>query len=190
MVLKVLPVDLRIDQGLQYLNADMESYPAFDPSASYEEKNYYVNRANQHGLQLLRVGAFSLAEIYYEVLLDRILEFEIHTNKRFNKGIVYANLAISLIAQHKYDEGVPCLLEAQREDREHCTQKSFSILDSRLWTQYEQLIVVFLAKYQKPNYVFVIDTQLIHNLFTKLDAGDNADRVFLAVSLLRLSRNL
>jgi len=85
--------------GLEWLNDDMEMNAPFDPNQLYDEKNRYFGRAVTPGLVFLRTGQYGTAEIYFKKMLERILEYERAKGKKFNKGMVYANLGIAQMPQ-------------------------------------------------------------------------------------------
>src|SRR4051812_5669196 len=155
-----------IEKGLALLQEDLESHDPYDPiNKPYSEKNVYFDRTNQHGGWLLTSGIYWAADIYYRRMLDKIPEYEKSTTKYFNKGIVYANLGITQIAQGKFDAGIAHLLTAEWEDRDVANPKEF-ILDTPLWQQFEHRVYAYFLRYNgKPGLTFTIDNSFLENLF-------------------------
>lgn len=170
------------------LQEDMEFYPSFDPNKRYEEKNYYVNRANNLGQTLFYSQLHPcFADLFYRSLLDIIINYEKKTGKKFNKGIPYANLGIAQISQGKFDQGIANLLTAEWEDREVANPKEF-ILDSPLWKQFEDRVFDYLKSYnEKHTFDFIIDNSFLEDFFRAID---REDRIFLQGTILALKDNL
>jgi hypothetical protein len=177
-----------IEKGLALLNEDLESHDPYDPfNKPYSEKNVYFDRTNQYGGWLLTSGIYWAADIYYRRMLDKILEYEKSTSKYFNKGIVYANLGITQIAQGKFDAGIAHLLTAEWEDREIANPREF-ILDSILWKQFESKVFMYLIGYgNKYGINFAVDNLFLEKLFKDID---REDRIYLQGTILALLDNI
>jgi hypothetical protein len=177
-----------IKKGLVLLKEDLDSHDAYDPiNKPYSEKNAYFDRTNEYGGWLLTSGIYWAADIYYRRVLDKILEYEKSTSKYFNKGIVYANLGITQIAQGKFDAGIAHLLTAEWEDREIANPKEF-ILDSILWKQFERKVYIYFLSYTKKQGInFTIDDALLTKLFKDID---REDRIYLQGTILALLDNI
>jgi hypothetical protein len=181
--------DAFLNQGLEWLEEDMERYPAFDPAAPYKEKNAYFNRANNLFLQRLRLNHWS-AEMYYNTMLLSILDYQKLTEKVFNKGMVYANLGIAQVIANKFDLGIAHLLTAQEEDR--AINPSFDILNSDLWEQFEHPVIFgLLSSLNSPPYSanlsFDIDDAFLEQLVTEMEQDE---RIFLEGAIWQISLNL
>ena len=116
--LSVTELNSAIALGLARLNwginewKNVDKKPSFPPSPppaqtkppyTYEEKNFYVNASNNLWYQTFWPFYLSLNEIYFELLLDRIKQFEDHEEFLFNKGVVYGNLGVAQAAQRKLE---------------------------------------------------------------------------------------
>ncbi len=196
----------KFKQGIQLINdafadaggwllEDMEFSESFDSKQPYEEKNYYIYRANNlFGLKIMQmVSAGHLhpfyVDLYYTFLVGLIKQYEDKEHKQFNKGIVYANLGIAQIDQGKFDQGIANLLTAEWEDRDIANPQNF-ILNSGLWGQFEPKIVDYLISYNiRPNVSlgFTVDTTLIESLIKSLK---EQDRIFLQGTILSLLDNI
>ena len=126
-----------IQVGLSFLREDFPNNPSADECNEYEEKNWYFNRANEVGIRLIDSRNYWEAERYFAAMLQGIGRYEKLSGKRFNKGIVYANLGISQIANGKIDIGIANLLTAEEEDRD-ITKGDFDVLTSSLWIPFER----------------------------------------------------
>jgi hypothetical protein len=175
-----------IQHGLLMLNEDIQKYPSIDQVMEYSEKNHYINRANQHGLFLLRSGFHWAAEVYYDVLLSEILKYQKTTNRIFNKGIVYANLAVAEIRGGKIDIGIAHLLRAEAEDRP--VDPEFKILETILWDQFESRIREYLLSLNALSKdVFEIDERFLRSFLGGIKFVE--DRIFLSGTLLSIEYN-
>ena len=107
-------------QGIGLLMKGMQTARPFDPNnpfTNYNEKNEYFNEANNIcQLSLWKFGLLDLCERYYALLLKEIRDYERNQSTNFNKGMVYANLGVSQVAQGKIDVGFANLLKAHIED--------------------------------------------------------------------------
>ncbi|MBA3874480.1 MAG: hypothetical protein H0X30_35570 [Anaerolineae bacterium] len=177
-----------IEKGLALLQEDLESHDSYDPiNKPYSEKNVYFDRTNQYGGWLLTSGIHWAADIYYRRMLDKILEYEKSTSKYFNKGIAYANLGITQIAQGKFDAGIAHLLTAELEDRDVANPKEF-ILDSILWKQFENTVFMYFISYGNKNGInFAVDNLFLEKLFKDIDGED---RIYLQGTILALLDNI
>lgn len=151
-------LDFIIRNGVNLLRTGMKKARKFDPNnpfPKYREKNEYFNDTNnicQFSLWKLRL--YDLCERYYAIMLTEIRKYEAKNNTNFNKGMVYANLGVSQVAQGKIDEGFTNILKAQMEDEPyHKTDPSKSIFKNPLYTQFEEktkdFILIHSKLYQK-----------------------------------------
>jgi len=178
-----------IQRGLNLLQEDMDKFPSFDPTKSYDEKNRYFIRTAKYGLWTLNEGYGWIADVFFRTMLDEILVYEQRSNKKFNKGMVYAILGISQIAQGKFDAGIAHLLTAEWEDREVDPQ-GHSILNTDNWGQFERKIVdYFISFATKPNtnLGFTVDDVFLKKTFENMG---NTDRIFLQATILALLDNI
>ncbi|MFH0803114.1 MAG: hypothetical protein V2A78_12125 [bacterium] len=179
-----------IQEGLALLRANMASHPSFDPNRPYEEKNAYFVELAQRGEQLFWGGLHWVAELYFKTLLREILNYEHQNHKRFNKGMVYANLGIAQMAIGKLDAGIANLLMADEEDRPFVSEPH-GILNTRLWEQFEQPIIVdYLTGFNSNSDAslnFLVDKAFIKKLFVEMDLQN---RVFLEGTIWTLKDNL
>jgi len=133
--------DFVVRNGVAKLMEDMKKAPKFDPNnkPEYGKKNEYFNEANNIcQFSLWQLGLYNLCETYYSILLTQIREYEKKTPTNFNKGMVYANLGVSQVAQGKIDEGFANILKAQMEDEPyHKTDASKSVFNLELYSQFE-----------------------------------------------------
>jgi hypothetical protein len=127
----------------QWKNADKKpSYTEQNPPYSYNEKNVYVNAANNLWHETLWEFAPELNEIYYMALLDKTREFENRETYHFNKGIIYGNLGVAQSAQMKIDEGFANILKALVEDKGYSTTSpDYDIFKRELFAQFESRYV-------------------------------------------------
>jgi hypothetical protein len=188
LVQAVMWLDKGIKEGLRLLQEDLERHSSYDPhNKPYDEKNAYIGRSQAYGGWLLTERFFWAADLYYRRMLDEILAYEQATQKRFNKGIAYANLGIAQIAQGKFDAGIAHLLTAEWEDRELANPKEF-ILDSILWEQFEAEIFVHLMSYRgRFGINFTVDAPFLQAFFKSIP---REDRIFLEGTLLALFDNV
>ncbi len=130
-----------MQNAVETLRKNMDAYPAFDPLRPYEEKNqYFLELASMGETILKRTRNYPAGEIFFSVLKKEILDYERANNKVFNKGMVYADLGIALIANGKLDAGVAHLLAADEEDRPF-VHDAHGILNSPLWRQFERPVI-------------------------------------------------
>lgn len=180
-----------LEANKSILIEDMEKSESFNPEAEYGEKNIYFNRANQVGLRLIIEGFPNIAEIYYNNLLNIILEFESSNPKSFNKGIVYANLGIAQMAINKFNEGLPNLIKANQEDKAFKdVSHKFGLFDSRLYKQFENK--TFEMIHQDLNFFagqkgITITEDDILNFLSSLDVES---RLFITTIIRELKQNL
>ena len=138
--------------GLSLLIEDIRKFPSFNPSAPYEEKNYYINRANGIGIFLLKTELSFYSEIYYQETLKLIKKYEQRNSKNFNKGIVYGNLGIVKISQGKYDEGIAYLMAGFKEDAPITGDHEQHFLRSPLYLQFEKKVHDYITA-RRQNYI-------------------------------------
>jgi len=134
--------DFIMRNGVMALREGMAKARKFDPNnpfPNYAEKNEYFNNANEIcQFSLWGLGLNDLCERYYAILLKEIKEYEIKHTTNFNKGMVYANLGVSQVAQGKIDEGFANILKAHIEDEPyHRTDPSKSVFNLKLYSQFE-----------------------------------------------------
>jgi hypothetical protein len=180
-----------IQEMINLLRANLASYPAFDQTKPYEEKNAYIIEVVTRGEEIfLSPRYFVFAEIFFDALKGEILEFERTHPKRFNKGMVYADLGIAQIAAGKLDDGVAHLLAADVEDQPFI-HDPHGILNSVLWTQFEKThIIDYLIDLNSnpgAKLSFPITENLLNSFFSRLDLQD---RLFLEATIWTLRENL
>ena len=185
-----IDVDGLIEQGLAMLREDMECHGSFDPTRPYDEKNAYFVRTQELGNSLFRPGLHWVAEHYFGTTLRDILDYEQESGKRFNKGMVYANLGISQVAIGKLDAGIAHLLAADQEDCPF-VRDPHGILNTRLWQQFERRrIFDYLIEFNNnpdATLSFAVDADSLDDLFRALDLQD---RIFLEGTIWALQDNL
>ena len=186
-----IDVQVFIEEGLTLLRENMKSHPSFDPNRPYEEKNaYFVELARRGEEYLFLTGLHWVAEIYFKTLVDEILEYEQSHNKHFNKGMVYADLGIAQMAIGKFDAGIAHLLAADEEDRPF-VHDPHGILNTRLWKQFEQRVIVdYLIGFNQNSDAalnFSVDEAFLNNFFVDMDLQD---RLFLDGTIWALCDNL
>jgi len=124
----------------QWKNVDKK--PAFiqnSPPYPYQDKNTYVNAPNNLWHETMWPFYPQLNEIYYNMLLQLIKEFETREKFEFNKGIVYGNLGVAQAAQMKIDEGFANILKALIEDSGYSANKpEYDLFRRDLFTQFEK----------------------------------------------------
>jgi hypothetical protein len=147
-------VDAIVEKGRQTLRKDMRNALPFcpqNPFPNYDDKNKYFERANElchHSYW--NEGLYDLCERYYQTRVAEIRAFEKDHTVNFNKGMVYANLGVSQVAQHKIDEGFANILKAHMEDEPyHKTDSSKSVFRLSLYTQFEKESVRYLLEHSK-----------------------------------------
>ena len=159
----------------------MKKARKFDPNnpfPNYDEKNEYFNDANNIcQYSLWKLGLYDICERYYAILLREIREYEKNQNTNFNKGMVYANLGVSQVAQGKIDEGFANILKANMEDEPyHSTDPTKSIFKSPLYTQFEERTKDFVLKhsqsYQREESK-TIDKGFLDGLLSSLDTDSH-----------------
>jgi len=180
-----------LETNIAILQNDMESSPSFDPIHDYEEKNQYINNANQIGLKFMMEGYPQLAEIYYTALLTEILEFEKYKSKKFNKGIIYANLGVAQMADNKFDEGIANLLKAHEEDKDFIgTPHELELFKKPLYKQFEDNYKDIMHKdleyFGNQNGVTISNTE-VNKLLLNLKIEN---RLFLITIIREMNKNL
>jgi len=145
-------LDFIIRSGVGLLREGMRKARKFDPDNPFEnygEKNEYFNNANntcQFSLWKLRL--YDLCERYYAILLREIREYEENHDTNFNKGMVYANLGVSQLAQGKIDEGFANILKANIEDEPyHRADPTKTVFKSPLYIQFEEVTEGFILRH-------------------------------------------
>ena len=188
---EAIDVQSFIQEGVNLLRKNMASHPSFDPNRPYEEKNaYFVELARWGEEQLFLKRLHWVAEIYFKTLLDEILNYEQMHNKHFNKGMVYANLGIAQMAIGKVDVGIAHLLAADEKDRPF-VQDPHGIINTRLWKQFEQHIVIdYLTGFNQDADAmlnFSVNESFLENFFADMDLQD---RLFIEGTIWALRDNL
>lgn len=133
-------LDYIIRTGLGFSIDGMKKAKRFDPdNPNCSGKNNYFNQANYVcNSSLWQLDLYDLCERYYARLLSEIKKYEMDNSTNFNKGMVYANLGVSQIAQGKIDKGFANILKAQIEDKPcHKTDPSYSVFKNPLYMQFE-----------------------------------------------------
>lgn len=124
-------IDLEIDLS------NAENYDHDNPKGKYEDKNVYFNRANNLGIQFLRLGATGFSKMYYWYMLTRINNHEKRGKKSLNKGMVCGNLGVSALAEGDIDGGIAYLAWAMHEDRGWIKgEPTRNIFESPLYVQF------------------------------------------------------
>jgi hypothetical protein len=186
-------LDFILRNGVFRLTEDMKKAPKFDPNnpPAYDKKNEYFDEANnicQFSLWQLRL--YDLSEKYYAMLLANIREYETENTTNFNKGMVYANLGVSQVAQGKTDEGFANILKAHIEDEPyHKTDPSKSVFNLKLYSQFEEGIEDYALEHcqlYQTEETKTIDKAFLKGLVSSLDT----DSRILFVSLIeKIRRN-
>jgi len=159
--------------GVALLQEDMRKAKEFDPdNPDCIEKDVYFDRANYVCMSSLwQLRLHNLCEGYYAQLLGEIKKHENSNHTLFNKGMVYANLGVSQIAQGKIDEGFANILKAQMEDEPcHKTNPSQSIFKNPLYTQFED---------GKEGQEGIKDYILKHSRLYQTEESKTVDKIFL-----------
>jgi len=185
-----IDVDAFINEGVTLLKKNLESYPPFDPTRPYTEKNEYFIELAQRGEQELFLNRLHwVAELYFEALLNVILEYEQANNKIFNKGMAYANLGIAQMAIGKFDVGIAHLLTAGKEDQP--INPDYDILNTRLWEQFENPKVfdylINLNTSPDAGLSFKVDKPFLSDLVRGME---QQDRIFFEGTIWILRDNL
>jgi hypothetical protein len=188
---EAIDVQSFIQEGVDLLRKNMASHPSFDPNRPYQEKNaYFVELAWRGEKQLFQKRLHWVAELYFKTLLDEILSYKQAYKKHFNKGMVYANLGIAQMAIGKVDVGIAHLLAADEEDRPF-VQDPHGILNTPLWKQFEQPIVIdYITGFnQDVNAAlnFQVTKSFLENFLVDIDLQD---RLFIEGTIWALRDNL
>lgn len=184
-----IDLNTAIANAVEMVNEDMTSYGPIKEvgSSNYHQKNSYINRANEVGLELLQSGHSWAGEMYYSALLDEIFKREKTYDEKFNKGIVYANLGIAQIRNDKIDSGIAYLIAADDEDRPFVGEK-YTVLNTPLWRQFEVELLRFVSQITNRHGVHAqFDFSFLINLFESQSVGD---RLFLSVTLWTINQHL
>ncbi len=180
-----------LQTNIAILQNDMKISPSFDPTHDYEEKNQYINNANQIGLNFMMDRYPQFAEIYYTALLTEILEFEKYKSKKFNKGIIYANLGVAQMANNKFDQGIANLLKAHEEDKDFIgTSHDLELFKTSLYKQFEDNYIDMMHKdleyFGNQNGITISKTD-VDKLFLSLKIEN---RLFLVTIIREMKKNL
>ena len=176
-----------VKSGKIFLSEDMNKCHSFNPSALYEEKNYYFNRANDIGRALLQKGFSHFAEIYFQEMLKLIERYEHRTNKTFNRGMVYGNLGIAKISQGEYDRGIAYLMAGFEEDAPLTGDHEQHFLSSPLYLQFEEKVHRYIINKRQGYIAGVVSDDYGHDFMRGYDV-DN--RLYLMVIVNNLIINL
>jgi len=183
-----------IRNGIVILKKGINQARQFDPEnpfQNYNEKNEYFNDANEIcQFSLWKLGFYDLCERYYAIMLREIRKYEQENDTNFNKGMVYANLGVSQVAQGKIDEGFANILKAHMEDEPYHRTDPKSVFTNPLYLQFENNIKAFIRRhsdlYQQEE-TREIDEEFIEGLISYLDT----DSRILFISLVeKIQRNL
>lgn len=144
-----------IRQGGNFLLQGMETDSGYDFSRGYSAKNDYFSRANNLGMaalwgqpikilldsgHVLEFSGWDAVKQYDEAMRLLVERYEQETGKRFNKGMLYANLGVAMIVSGQRESGIFHMMAADYEDRDFIKPGlARSIVDSDLWTQFERL---------------------------------------------------
>lgn len=145
-----------ISQGGWFLLQDMERDSGYDVTRGYEAKNIYFNRANNlcmdpvtgfwgkqikvplNSSTILELSGWDAVKQYYEAMRVLVEGYERETGKRFNKGMLYANLGIAMIVSGQRESGIFYMMAADHEDRDFIKSvPDRSIVYGPLWTPFE-----------------------------------------------------
>jgi hypothetical protein len=184
-------IDTLIVHARGILQRNLDNYPAFDPTMPYDEKDKYILDVSQlTGALFSHKGTTSAAERFYRTMVDDIHAYEVRTGKLFNKGVVYANLGIALIAIANLDEGIHYLLRANEQDAVFHPDPH-GVLNGDLWKQFEDRHVLAhllqLNGDADASLTFVVTEIFILDFLKRLDV---ADRLLLEATIWTLHRNL
>ena len=188
---KKIDVQAFIEEGVALLKENMESHSSFDPNRPYDDKNaYFIELARRSEECLFLPGLHWVAERYFKTLLKEILEYEKSHNKHFNKGMVYADLGIAQMVIGKFDAGIAHLLAADEEDRPF-VHDPHGILNTRLWKQFEQYVIVdYLIGFNQNSDAalkFSVNEAFLNNFFVNMDLQD---RLFFEGTIWAICDNL
>ncbi|AZB71630.1 hypothetical protein [Synechococcus elongatus] len=158
-------LDCIISNGISALRRNLETFPSFDPTLPYEEKDAYIQGPIQIGNYLLTyANLYQKAEEYFDRLIQEIEAFESESGKTFNKGMVYANLGIAQIIGKNFDQGIAHLLWASEEDKAF-SRNPHGIIESDLWKQFEN------------QYIFPLFINL--NTIEAAELSSKVDKIFI-----------
>jgi len=181
-----------VDRGREMLLEDMRKALPFSPQKpflNYDDKNKYFERANElcH-YSLWNAELYDLCERYYQIMLAEIRTYEGNHGTNFNKGMVYANLGVLQVAQHKIDEGFANILKAHMEDEPyHKTDPLKSIFRLDLYTQFEEKSEHYILQHSKM-YEREESTKLDKSYLAALISSLDADSHILFISLVEKIR--
>lgn len=186
-----MDIEQLIKEGLNILVKNMDLCPPFDPSKPYDEKDrYFLEVAKLSSPLFQYTGLVAPAERYYRAMIDAICKYENQNNKIFNKGMVYANLGIALIANGNLDEGINYLLMADEEDAAFAVNPH-GVLEGELWQQFARRHVidnlVQLNNNMNASLHFQVTEAFIQAVLKNMDLQD---RLFLEATIWTVFRNL
>lgn len=145
-----------ISQGGHFLLQGMDKDSGYDCNRGYKAKNAYFLQANNlcmdsvTGLwnrqievplgsnRSLTLDGWDAVKQYYEAMRQLVEQYEQETGKRFNKGMLYANLGIAMIVSGQRESGIFYMMAADHEDRDFIKSvPDRSIVYGPLWTPFE-----------------------------------------------------
>jgi hypothetical protein len=142
-----------IRQGANILLWGMETDSGYDFSRGYPAKNDYFSEANNLCMaalwgqpikillnpgHVLELSGWDSVKQYYEAMRSLVERYEQETGKRFNKGMLYANLGIAMIVSGQRESGIFYMMAADQEDRDFIEPGlARSVVYGELWTQFE-----------------------------------------------------
>ena len=194
-------------EGRRVLFEDMERFPSYDSARPDQQKDWYYERCEEIGHDLLqqlpffvredgsfvRIQYAHLGELFNQLMLEWICEYETRTGKVFNKGMVYGNLGVCQIATGKIQEGLASLLNADYQDREHTglSKNTHNILNGILWQQFERLnvfdYVIQIAGQPASSSGITLDRATVQNFVGRLSLEN---RLLLESQVWTASRSL
>ena len=132
----------------------MEKDSGYDFNRGYEAKNVYFSQANNLCMQtlwekpisvpldsntILKLSEWDAIKQYYEAMRVLVEGYEREAGKQFNKGMLYANLGIAMIASGQRESGIFYMMAADHEDRDFIKPgRARSVVYGDLWTQFER----------------------------------------------------
>ncbi|WP_338461431.1 hypothetical protein VZH09_10385 [Synechococcus elongatus IITB7] len=185
-------LDCIISNEISALRRNLETFPSFDPTLPYEDKDAYIQEPIQIGNYLLTYAKlYQKAEEYFDRLIQEIKAFESESGKTFRlKGMVYANLGIAQIIGKNFDQGIAHLLLACEEDKAF-NRSPHGILESDLWRQFENQYVfplfVSLNTTRAARLSFSVNEAFIEDMLRYLDLEH---RLLLEVTIFSICENL
>lgn len=122
-----------IRQGANLLLQGMETDSGYDFSRGYPAKNDYFSKANNlcmaalwgqpikillNSGHVLELSGWDAVKQYYEAMRLLVEQYEQETGKRFNKGMLYANLGIAMVVCGQRESGIFYMMAADQEDQD------------------------------------------------------------------------